>query len=67
MWQSIGDSTYRNLYEVPHHVAAAAEALLSCGVSERQIGVEYLKNDPILYLEDADQRGGVQRYDLIIW
>ena len=67
LWQTIGYSTYRSLYPVPPHVAAAADALLSCGVSEKQIGVEYLKNDPILYVEDAEQGHGVQRYDLIVW
>lgn len=67
LWQTIGYSTYRSLYAVPPHVAAAADALLACGVSEKRIGVEYLKNDPILYVEDADQGRGVQRYDLIIW
>jgi hypothetical protein len=67
LWQTIGYSTYRNLYPVPPHVAATADALLSSGVSEMQIGVEYLKNDPILYVEDAEQGHGVQRHDLIIW
>jgi len=67
LWQTIGYSTYRSLYAVPPHVAAAADALLSSGVSEKQIGVEYLKNDPILYVEDSEQGNGVQRYDLIIW
>ncbi len=67
LWQTAGYSTYRSLYAVPPHVAAAADALLRSGVSERQIGVEYLKNDPILYVEDAEQGRGVKRYDLIIW
>ena len=67
LWLKIGYSTYRTLHGVPPHVSAAADALLNCGVSERQIGVEYLKNDPILYVEDAEQGHGVQRYDLIIW
>jgi hypothetical protein len=66
-WFSLDYSTYRSLYPVPPHVAAAADALLGCGVSERQIGVEYLKSDPILFVEDAEQRPGVRRYDLIIW
>ena len=66
LWLTIGYSTYRTLHAVPPHVSAAADALLRSGVSERQIGVEYLKNDPILYVEDA-QQGVVQRYDLIIW
>ncbi len=61
LWQTIGYSTYRSLYPVPPHVAAAADALLSCGVSEKRIGVEYLKNDPILYVEDAERGHGVQR------
>jgi hypothetical protein len=67
LWQTIGYSTYRSLYEVPPYVAAAADALLSSGVCEKQIRVEYLKNDPILYVEDVEQSGRVQRYDLIIW
>ena len=48
-------------------MSAAADELLRCGVPEEQIGVEYLKNDPILFVEDAEQRSGVKRYDLIIW
>ncbi len=67
LWQTAGYSTYRSLYAIPPHVEAAADALLSCGVSERHIGVEYLKNDPILYVQDAEQGLGVRRYDLIIW
>lgn len=66
-WLTIDYSTYRSLYPVPPHVSAAANALLGCGVSPRQIGVEYLKNDPILFVEDPEQRPGVKRYDLIIW
>jgi hypothetical protein len=67
LWQTIGYSTFRSLYAIPPHVAAAAEALVSSGVSERRIGVEYLKNDPILYVEDAEQGPDIQRYDLIVW
>jgi hypothetical protein len=67
LWQTLGYSTYRSLYAIPPHVAAAAEALVSGGVSERRIGVEYLKDDPILYVEDAEQGPDVQRYDLIVW
>ena len=67
LWQTIGYSTYRSLYAIPPHVAAAAEALVSSGVSERRIGVEYLKDDPILYVEDDEQGPDVQRYDLIVW
>jgi hypothetical protein len=67
LWLTMGYSTYRSLYAVPPHVSAAAEALVSAGIAERQIGVEYLKDDPILYVEDAEQGQGVHRYDLIIW
>jgi hypothetical protein len=67
LWQTISYSTYRSLHSVPPHVSAAADELLRCGVSERQIGVEYLKNDPILYVEDAGEGAGVRRYDLVIW
>jgi hypothetical protein len=66
LWQTVGYGIYRSLYAIPPHVAAAADALLRCGVSEQQIGVEYLKNDPILYVQESGQ-GSVQRYDLIIW
>jgi hypothetical protein len=67
LWLTIGYRNYRSLHAIPPHVSAAAEALLACGVSEGQIGVEYLKDDPILYVEDAEQGGRVQRFNLIIW
>jgi hypothetical protein len=63
-WLAMRYSAYQDLHAVPEHVTAAANALLSRGVSIEQIGVEYLKNDPILFVEDADQS---LRYDLIIW
>ena len=66
-WRTIGYSSYRSVHAVPMQVLAAADALLSSGVSQRRIGVEYLKTDPILFVEDAEQHGGVKRYDLIIW
>jgi hypothetical protein len=47
-WLTIGYSSYRSLHAVPPHVSAAADALLSYGVSPERIGVEYLKSDPIL-------------------
>jgi hypothetical protein len=65
-WLTIGYSTYRSVQPVPPHVSAAADALLSHGVSPGQIGVEYLKSDPILFVEDPEQIN-VKRYDLIIW
>ena len=66
-WLTIGYSSYRSLHAVPPHVSAAANALLSCGVADAHIGVECLKSDPILFVEDAEQRPCVKRYDLIIW
>ena len=66
-WLTIGYSTYHSLHAVPPHVSAAADALLAHGVSPRRIGVEYLKNDPILFVEDDEQGPGLKRYDLIIW
>ncbi|HEY1760481.1 MAG TPA: hypothetical protein VGG72_34220 [Bryobacteraceae bacterium] len=72
-WTTLGYGIYRSLHAVPPHVSAAANALMRCGVSESQIGVEYLKNDPILFVKDpgfvkdAGQTSGVRRYDLIVW
>jgi hypothetical protein len=66
-WHAIDYRAYRSVYAVPPRVSAAADALLCCGVSEGRIGVEYLKNDPILFVEDAEQLPGVKRYDLMIW
>jgi len=66
-WLTMGYSSYQDIHGVPRHVSAAANALLSRGVSQERIGVEYLKSDPILFVEDAEQGPGVKRYDLIIW
>ena len=66
-WLTADYSIYRSLHPVPAHVAAAADALLRCGVSEKQIGVEYLKDDPILFVEDAEHLPNIKRYDLIVW
>ena len=64
-WTEIGYDEYRNLYAVPSHVAAAADQLLRNGVSASQIRVEYLKDDPILFVEEIGFPS--KRYDLIIW
>jgi hypothetical protein len=61
-WSIMGYGAYQSEHAVPLHVSAAANALLSHGVAEESIGVEYLKSDPILFVED-----GEKRYDLIIW
>jgi len=66
-WLTVDYSTYRSLHVVPPHVSAAANALLDCGVSPSRIGIEYLKDDPILFVEDAEQRACIKRHDLIIW
>jgi hypothetical protein len=66
-WLTLDYSTYKSVYGVPANVSAAATALLRSGIAHERIGVEYLKNDPILYVEDNEQRPGVKRYDLIIW
>jgi hypothetical protein len=60
-------TTYRNLHALPLQVSAAANALLSCGVSPTRIGVEFLKNDPILFVEDDERHPDAKRYDLIVW
>lgn len=62
-WRSIDYTAYQSLHVVPPHVSAAANALLSRGVPQELIGVEYLKTDPVLFVEDGP---GV-RYDLIVW
>jgi hypothetical protein len=66
-WLTSDYSTYRSLHAVPPPVSTAANALLCCGVSQERIRVEYLKTDPILFVEDAEQHPSVKRYDLIIW
>jgi hypothetical protein len=66
-WVTIDYAAYRSLHAVPPHVSAVANALLSCGVSPERIGVEYLKSDPILFVEDSEQHSGLKRCDLLIW
>ena len=61
-WATLDYSTYRNLYGVPEHVSTAADALKRFGFSDTQIGVEYLKDDPILYVKENGRR-----YSLIMW
>lgn len=66
-WRTIDYRAYRSSQPVPRHVSATVDALVSCGISEKQIGVEYLKSDPILFVEDGEPHSGAQRYDLVIW
>ena len=65
-WITVGYSAYQSSHAVPPQVSAAANALSDSGVSRALIGVEYLKDDPILFVEDAERLPCV-RYDLIIW
>lgn len=65
-WLTTGYSAYRSVHAVPQHVSDAANALIRSGVSESRIGVEYLKSDPILFVEDSEVPDA-KRYDLIVW
>ena len=72
-WLTTDYGTYRSLYSVPPQVSAVADALVCCGVSESRIGVEYLKSDPILFVDDQpvesseNDESEAKRYDLIVW
>jgi hypothetical protein len=73
-WRSIDYSTYQSLHPVPQHVSVAANALLSHGVAAEQICVEYLKADPVLFVQECTgalagdcETIPVNRYDLIVW
>jgi hypothetical protein len=66
-WTVLDYKTYQSLSVVPAHVAAAADALVQCGVAQSRIGVEFLKNDPILFVKEGNGHAAVKRYDLIVW
>jgi hypothetical protein len=66
-WLTTDYRTYLSSNSVPPHVSAVADALISHGVSENRIGVEYLKSDPILFVDDPLVEAGAKRYDLVIW
>ena len=61
-WTTADYPAYRKLYDVPAHVSAVADALVRSGVEETSIGVEYLKDDPILFVEEDGER-----HNLVIW
>jgi hypothetical protein len=63
-WSVSGYAAYRSSHQVPANVAALATALEEAGIGSHQIHVEHLKNDPILFIEEAAPSG---RYDLVIW
>lgn len=67
-WRTMPYDSFASANQVPLHVSAAADGLLSSGIAPEQIGVEYLRNDPILFVMDAEEQfPGSKRYDLIIW
>lgn len=66
-WATMDYPAYKNLHGVPAHVSATADALVRCGVAETSLGVEYLKNDPILFVEETGELSQIKRYDLVIW
>jgi hypothetical protein len=63
-WATSDYATYRSSNKVPAHVAALADALEEAGLDSRQIRVEHLKSDPILFIQEANP---CCRYDLVIW
>jgi hypothetical protein len=63
-WETSDYATYRSSNPVPAHVAALADALEDAGLDTRQLRVEHLKNDPILFIQEASP---CCRYDLVIW
>ena len=66
-WRTMRYDAFASAYHVPLHVSAAADELLRSGVAPEQIGVEYLRHDPILFVTDAEEQFPGKRYDLIIW
>jgi len=71
-WRTALFSVYQTGNAVPPHVSAAANALVGSGISPSRIGVEYLKDDPILFVEqplaeDSVHPAELKRYDLIVW
>jgi len=66
-WVSIDYASYENLHSVPTHVSAVANALACSGVAGSRIRVEYLKDDPILFVEENGELATIRRYNLVIW
>lgn len=64
-WTTADYMTYSKLHPVPEHVSTAAGALVRFGISESRIGVEYLKDDPILFVTEGES--SERRRHLIIW
>jgi hypothetical protein len=63
-WLISDYASYRSSNKVPANVAALANALEDAGIGSQYIHVEHLKNDPILFVQEADS---CCRYDLVIW
>jgi hypothetical protein len=63
-WSVTDYASYRASNKVPANVAALANALEDAGIGSQDIRVEYLKNDPILFVQETNPPC---RYDLVIW
>jgi hypothetical protein len=63
-WATKKFTDAQGVMTIPPHVSTAATALVTSGVPQESIGIEYLKTDPILFVEDPED---AKRYDLIIW
>jgi hypothetical protein len=63
-WAITDYASYRSSNIVPANVASLASTLENAGISKQDIRVEYLKNDPILFVHEVSDSG---RYDLVIW
>jgi hypothetical protein len=63
-WSVSDYASYRTFNKVPANVAALATALEDAGIDSRQIQVEHLQSDPILFIQETNPDC---RYDLIIW
>ncbi|MGH9593290.1 MAG: hypothetical protein ACRD5L_09380, partial [Bryobacteraceae bacterium] len=57
-------ASFRLSHPVPERVASVAVAVERAGVDPKLIQVEYLKHDPILFVQEA---GSSYRYDPAIW
>lgn len=63
-WATSDYATFRASHAVPQNVAALAEAVERAGVEPRFIQVEFLKHDPILFVQEEESS---YRYSLVIW
>lgn len=64
IWCTTDYATYRLSNPVPQNVAALADAVEHAGVAPELLQVEYLKHDPVLFIQEQNSS---YRYDLAIW